>query len=175
MMFTDWHEAAIGKTHNRINFDCGDADLNQFLQRHVRQNHEKGTTKTYVALDNSDVTRIHGFYSVSPASLIYAQVPGAISKGLGRYDVPVFRLGRLAVDKSMQGQGLGAQLLLSAGKRCIQAALQVGGVALLIDAKNKQVCDWYKGFGAVPLNDQPLSLLLSFKTLYAALSASGRL
>ncbi|HAC6656295.1 TPA_asm: GNAT family N-acetyltransferase, partial [Salmonella enterica subsp. enterica serovar Abortusovis] len=26
-----------------------------------------------------------------------------------------------------------------------------------------------------PLNDQPLSLLLSFKTLYAALSASGRL
>ncbi|EDA1176995.1 GNAT family N-acetyltransferase, partial [Salmonella enterica] len=27
----------------------------------------------------------------------------------------------------------------------------------------------------VPLNDQPLSLLLSFKTLYAALSASGRL
>ncbi|ECW0527187.1 GNAT family N-acetyltransferase, partial [Salmonella enterica subsp. enterica] len=25
------------------------------------------------------------------------------------------------------------------------------------------------------LNDQPLSLLLSFKTLYAALSASGRL
>lgn len=61
--------------------------------------------------------------------------PGAISKGLGRYDVPVFRLGRLAVDKSMQGQGLGAQLLLSAGKRCIQAALQVGGVALLIDAK----------------------------------------
>lgn len=65
----------------------------------------KGTTKTYVALDNSDVTRIHGFYSVSPASLIYAQVPGAISKGLGRYDVPVFRLGRLAVDKSMQGKG----------------------------------------------------------------------
>ncbi len=49
--------------------------------------------------------------------------------------MPVFRLGRLAVDKSMQGQGLGAQLLLSAGKRCIQAALQVGGVALLIDAK----------------------------------------
>ncbi|EBP0004902.1 GNAT family N-acetyltransferase, partial [Salmonella enterica] len=48
MMFTDWHEAAIGKTHNRMNFDCGDADLNQFLQRHALQNHEKGTTKTYV-------------------------------------------------------------------------------------------------------------------------------
>ncbi|EAO4233342.1 GNAT family N-acetyltransferase, partial [Salmonella enterica] len=27
----------------------------------------------------------------------------------------------------------------------------------------------------VSLNDQPLSLLLSFKTLYATLSASGRL
>ncbi len=50
MMFTDWHEAAIGKTHNRMNFDCGDADLNQFLQRHARQNHEKGTTKPTLRL-----------------------------------------------------------------------------------------------------------------------------
>lgn len=89
--------------------------------------------------------------------------------------MPVFRLGRLAVDKSMQGQGLGAQLLLSAGKRCIQAALQVGGVALLIDTKNERVCEWYKEFGAMPLNDQPLSLLLLFKTLYTALSIAGRL
>ncbi|EBH1514791.1 GNAT family N-acetyltransferase [Salmonella enterica subsp. enterica serovar Pensacola] len=175
MMFTDWHETAIAKSHNRMDFDCGDNELNLFLQCHARQNHENGTTKTYLAIDNANTAHIHGFYSVCPASLIYAQVPATLSKGLGRYDVPVFRLGRLAVDKSMQGQGLGAQLLLSAGKRCIQAALQVGGVALLIDAKNEQVCEWYKGFGAMPLNDQPLSLVLPFKTLYATLSAAGRL
>lgn len=174
-MFTDWHEAAIGKTHDRMSFDCGDTDLNQFLQRYARQNHEKGITKTYLALDNTDRTHIHGFYSVSPASLVFTQVPETLSKGLGKYDVPVFRLGRLAVDLPMQGQGLGAQLLLSAGRRCIQAAMQVGGVALLIDAKDEQVCDWYKRFDAVPLHDEPLSLLLSFKTLYTALSASGKL
>ncbi|MGS9092579.1 GNAT family N-acetyltransferase, partial [Salmonella enterica subsp. enterica serovar Infantis] len=67
MIFTDWHEYEIVKNHNLMNFDCGDADLNQFLQRHALQNHDKGTTKNYVALDNSDVTRIHGFYTVRPA------------------------------------------------------------------------------------------------------------
>ncbi len=44
------------------------------------------------------------------------QVP-AQCKGLGRYDVPVFRLGRLAVDKSMQGQGWEHNFSVSAGKR----------------------------------------------------------
>ncbi|WP_340608274.1 GNAT family N-acetyltransferase [Xenorhabdus bharatensis] len=175
MMFSDWHEEAISKHHNRAAFDCGDVQLNQYLQRHARQNHEKGAAKTFLAIDNRDTTRIHGFYSVSPASLLYERTPDVITSGLGRYDVPVFRLGRLAVDKSIQGQGVGGQLLLSAGRRCLQAAMQVGGVAMLIDAKNDNVCSWYKGYGAVPLNDEPLTLVLPFKTIYAALSASGKL
>lgn len=76
-----------------------------------------------------------GFYCLSPASVDYARVPALAKKGLARYEVPVFRLGRLAVDRTTQGCGLGGQLLLSAGRRCILAAVEVGGVALLIDAK----------------------------------------
>jgi GNAT superfamily N-acetyltransferase len=34
----------------------------------------------------------------------------------------VFRLGRLAVDRSIQGQGLGGQLLMAAGRRCLSVA-----------------------------------------------------
>ena len=70
-------------------------------------------------------------YSLSPASIDYARTPMLVKKGLARYDVPVFRLGRLAVDLTLQGQGLGGQLLLAAGRRCIRAAAEVGGVALL--------------------------------------------
>jgi GNAT superfamily N-acetyltransferase len=87
--------------------------------------------------------------------------------------VPVFRLGRLAVDLRAQGQGLGGQLLLSAGRRCLFAAKEVGGVALLIDAKNERVARWYASFGAVPLLDEPLSLLLPLSTIEAALEAAG--
>lgn len=50
MMFTDWHEAAIGKTHNRMNFDCGDADLNQFLQRMHDKIMRKGQRKPMLRL-----------------------------------------------------------------------------------------------------------------------------
>ncbi len=73
--------------------------------------------------------------------------------------MPVFRLGSLAVDLSVQSQGLGGQLLLAAGRRCLLVAAQAGGVALLIDAKNERVAEWYASYGAIPLLDTHLSLL----------------
>jgi hypothetical protein len=45
----------------------------------------------------------------------------------------------------------------------------------LIDAKNERVATWYESYGAVPLLDAPLSLLLSFKTIHSALTAAGKL
>src|SRR5205807_1212406 len=115
-----------------------------------------------------------GFYSLSPASIEYARTPKIIRRGLARHEVPVFRLARLAVDLKVQGQGLGGQLLLAAGRRCLLAAAEIGGIALLIDAKNKKVAKWYAGYGAVPLADAPLSLLLSLVTIETALKSAAR-
>ena len=109
-----------------------------------------------------------GFYTLCPASLLYARVPEIIRKGLARHDVPVFRLGRLAVYSAVQGKGLGGQLLLAAGRRCLLAAAEVGGVAMLIDAKNERAAQWYASYGAMPLADAPLTLLLPLVTAHAA-------
>lgn len=117
-------------------------------------------------------SRILGFYSLSPASLGYARTPALVTRRLARHEVPVFRLGRLAVDRSVQGRGLGGALLIAAGRRCMAVAEQVGGVALLIDAKHEQAALWYQGFGAIRLEDAPPSLLLPFSTLDAALSGA---
>ena len=175
MTLPAWHEEPIEKRHDRAGFDCGDTNLNDFLQRHARKSHEKGGAKTFLAIDNADDGMILGFYSLSPASIAYERTPEVVKRGLARHEVPVFRLGRLAVDKSVQGQGLGGQLLLTAGRRCLYVAAEAGGVALLIDAKNKQVAKWYASYGAVPLLDAPLSLLLPFKTIHSALAAAGKL
>lgn len=175
MTLPQWHEAPISKEHERESFDCGLAELNEFLRRHARQNHEKGAAKTFVAAPVDDGRRVLGFYSLSPASIDYAHTPALLKRGLARYDVPVFRLGRLAVDRAVQGQGLGGQLLLAAGRRCLLAAAEVGGIALLIDAKNERVSGWYETYGALPLLDAPLSLLLPLATVEAALKAAGRL
>lgn len=175
MTVPGWHEEAIAKHHNREAFDCGDAALNKFLRRHARQAHEKGGAKTFVAVQNDKETQVLGFYALSPASIEYARVPVVVTRGLARHDIPVFRLGRLAVDKSMQGKGLGGQLLLSAGRRCLMASQEVGGVALLIDAKNDDVAGWYASYGALQLSDGYLSLVLPLATIQKALEATGKL
>ncbi len=169
-----WHEEPVSKRHDREAFDCGDKSLNEFLRRHARQNHEKGGAKTFVAIDDTDSKTILGFYSLSPASVAYERTPDMVKRGLARYEVPVFRLVRLAVGRAVQGRGLGGQLLLAAGRRCLYVATQTGGVALLIDARNERIAEWYAGYGAVPLLDAPLSLLLPFKTIHAALTAADK-
>jgi hypothetical protein len=83
-------------------------------------------------------------------------------------------LARLAVDRGVQGQGLGGQLLLAAGRRCLLASAEVGGVVLVIDAKNDRVAIWYSSYGAVALLDAPLSLLLPLATIEAALKTAGK-
>ena len=148
--------------------------MNEFLRRYARKSHELGGSKTFLAIDDSDKTNVLGFYSLSPASLEYARTPEIVRGGLARHDVPGFRLARLAVDRRMQGQGLGGQLLLAAGRRCLLAALEVGGVVMVIDAKNERVARWYASYGAVALLDAPLSLLLPLATVEAALKKAGK-
>ena len=169
-----WHEEPISKTHNRQAFDCGAAALNEFLQRYARKSHERGGAKTFVGIDDADNKNILGFYSLSPASIEYARAPEVVRRGLARYDAPCFRLARLAVDRKVQKQGLGGQLLLAAGRRCLLAAAEVGGVALLIDAKNDAVAKWYASYGAVPLQDAPLTLLLPLATIEIALKTASK-
>jgi len=170
-----WHEEPIAKSHPREAFDCGIPELNEFLRRYARQSHESGGAKTFAAISNAPGNAVLGFYSLSPASVIYARTPEVIRRGLARYEVPVFRLSRLAVDRSAQGMGMGGQLLLAAGRRCLLAAAEVGGVALLIDAKDERGAAWYESLGAVPLLDTALSLLLPLGTIKAALIATGKL
>jgi GNAT superfamily N-acetyltransferase len=168
-----WHEETVSKKHDRETFDCGDEALNEFLRRYARKSHERGGAKTFLAIEDAGDT-ILGFYSLSPASVDYARTPEILRRGLARHEVPGFRLARLAVDRRFQGQGIGGQLLLAAGRRCLWAAAEVGGVVLVIDAKNKRVAGWYAGYGAVPLLDAPLSLLLPLATIEAALRKAGK-
>jgi GNAT superfamily N-acetyltransferase len=168
-----WHEEAITRQHYRDAFDCGEEALNDFLRRHARKSHELGGAKTFLAMDDADGKTILGFYSLAPASVDYALTPEIIRRRLARHDVPGFRLARLAVDRKLQGQGLGGQLLLAAGRRCLLASAEVGGVVLVIDAKNERVAEWYVSYGAVPLLDAPLSLMLPLATIEDALKNAG--
>lgn len=175
MTLPAWHEEPISKKHDRKTFDCGNADLNNFLQRYARQSHELGSSKTFVAVDNADNKTVLGFYSLAPGALAYADTPETMRRGLAQYDVPGFRLARIATHLRMQGQGLGGQLLAAAARRCLRAAAEAGGVLLIIDAKNTRAAGWYASYGALPLNDRPLTLVMSLATFAAELKNVGQL
>jgi predicted GNAT family N-acyltransferase len=174
MTLPAWHEEPIAKAHDRKGFDCGQPELNAFLRDHARQSHERGAAKTFLAVDDGDGQTVYGYYSLSPASVEYTRTPDIVRRGLGRYDIGAYRLGRLAVCNALHGQGLGGQLLLAAGHRCLRVAQEVGGTVMLIDAKNARVADWYASYGAVALLDAPLTLLLPLELVAVALKATGK-
>jgi GNAT superfamily N-acetyltransferase len=171
---TAWHEEPVSKKYDRERFDCGEPALNEFLRLYARKSHEMGSAKTFLAIDDADKKTILGFYSLCPASIGYARTPEILRRGLARHDVPCFRLARLAVERRLQGQGIGGQLLLAAGRRCLLAASEVGGVALVIDAKNEAVARWYAGYSAVPLLDAPLTLVVPLAVMESALKKAGK-
>jgi GNAT superfamily N-acetyltransferase len=164
-----WREEALTRHHDRSSFDCGVPALNEYLRRYSRQNHESGGAKTFVAVAPEAPATVLGYYSISPGAVAFAKMPAAVTKKLGRYELPVFRLGRLAVALPLQGRGLGGDLLLAAGERALRVAQQVGGVALAIEAKDERAAAWYQRFGALRLLDDPLKLVLPLETIRAAL------
>ena len=167
-----WREEAIGRHHDRKRLDCGSSELNDYLSRYARQNHESGGAKTFVAVPPDESARVLGYYSISPGAVEFARVPADLTRKLGRYDVPVFRLGRLAVDRSVQDRGLGSDLLLAAGERALAVATEVGGTALAIDAKDENAAHWYGRFGALPLLDDPLKLILPLVVIADAIGTA---
>ena len=169
-----WREQAIARSHDRKEFDCGAPELNVYLDRYARQNHESGGAKTFVAVLPAAPTRILGYYSISPGAIEFARVPADLTRKLGRYEVPVFRLARLAVSLAVQGRGLGGDLLLAAVARALAVAAEVGGVALAIDAKDARAAGWYERFGALQLLDDPLKLVLPLSFIASAIAAAEK-
>ena len=164
----EWREQAISRDHDRASFDCGVESLNLYLLRYARQNHLAGGAKTFVAEATDNPARVLAFYSISPGELEFSSVPNPVTRGLGHYNVPVFRLGRLAVDKSMQGQGIGSALLAVAAERALRVREEAGGVALAIDAIDVRAAEWYQRHGALRLVDDPLKLVLPLATIARA-------
>ncbi|WP_242443364.1 GNAT family N-acetyltransferase [Sphingobium sp. LB126] len=147
--------------------------MNDFLRRFARQSHEQNASKTFCAIDDATTDRILGFYTVTPSAVAFADAPATLTKGLPQHEVAGFKLARLATDLSVAGRGLGGQLLAAAALRCLRIANEAGGMLLIIDAKGDRAAEWYKGFGAEPLADRPLTLVMSLSTFATDLKRKG--
>jgi GNAT superfamily N-acetyltransferase len=80
--------------------------------------------------------------------------------------VPVLLLGRQAVDRKMQGQGLGSLLLLHALSRAQHIGKQIGVRAVEVDAIDDAAKQFYMKYGFMPLLDDPHHLLLPMHIIH---------
>ena len=155
----------LGKQHDRKTFECGEALLNLYLHRYANQDTRRRITRVFVACPPGEPNRVIGYYSLSAGSLSAADLPENLRRRLPRYPVPVALLGRLAVDTSRQGQGLGAILVADALQRIALASQVMAVHAVVVDALNESAVEFYRQFDFTPLPSQPLKLFLPMDTV----------
>jgi GNAT superfamily N-acetyltransferase len=148
-------------------FDCGQSDLNQYLQKYAWSNQNANSAQTYITCANSGIA---GYYSLSVSGVDYENSPARVVKGLARHPVPVMLLARLAVDQKFQRLGLGAALLKDAFLRTLQAADIAGIRAMLVHAKNEKSRQFYLRFGFETGFANSTHLFLLIKDMQYALS-----
>lgn len=149
-------------------FDCGQAALNQFLQRYALVNQKANSAQTYVCCQGDAVV---GFYSLAVGSVDPQTAPARVTKGLARHLVPVMILARLAVDVAHQRKGLGRALLKNALLRTAQAADIAGIRCLLVHAKDDAARLGYESWEFEPSPTDPYHLFLMLKDLKNLLEA----
>lgn len=154
---------SLNSNHNRKDFDCGSAELNRWLAAMAGQQAAKFMAKTFVAVDPTLPNTILGFYALAVSELDKASFPPQLKQYPQR--VPVARLGRFAVSKSLQGQGLGELLLFNALERIAKVAHEIAMAAIVVDAKNAKAAAFYAKYGFLPTPDKPLQLVLPMKTI----------
>lgn len=149
--------------HDRTTFDCGEDSLNTFLQRTARQNATRNFGITHVAVSAPGDPRILGYYTLLARSV--ERAPWPQGNKLPPDGVGVALLGRLAVDKRAQGQGIGTAMLLRALKQTEVAAQTIGFYALVVDALGERARAWYEGFGFEEFLDDPNHLFLTVSAI----------
>jgi ribosomal protein S18 acetylase RimI-like enzyme len=162
----------LAKSHDRDGFDCGSEPLNLFLKQTARQHAERGISRTFVLVDEDAAASkpILGYFSLNICQIKSESLTPGEAKKLPR-DVSGVRLGRLAVAKACQRQGIGEKLLVAAMGKFMEIFNTAGGIGLFVDAKDQDAKRYYEQFGFVSMPSNELELFLPVKTIHEALTS----
>lgn len=132
----------------REGFSCGEPELDRFLERYAWQNQRRyHLGVTYVAVDDA-TRRVLGYFTLAAASV---SPDGSVAPAPGGYEeLPAIRIARLAVDRRMQGIGLGSELLRAACTIALAESERVGCAGLIVDALPEAI-GFYEQFGFKPM------------------------
>ena len=155
----------LGKRHDRAAFSCGIPELDRYLVRQAGQDVRRRIARVFVCTAEGSDT-VLGFYTLSALAIDLSSLPEELSRKLPRHPVPCALIGRLAIDQSVRGHGLGRMLLVDAIKRTKGASDIMAIHAVIVDAKNNAAKQFYEGFGFAPMQDDPMRLFLPLGSIH---------
>jgi len=158
----------ITDAHNLSGFSSGEASLDDWLRRRALRNESSGGSRTYVVCARPG-NRVVAYYCLAAGAVAHVDAPGRVRRDMPD-PIPVMVIGRLAVDRSFQGRGLGRAMLRDAILRTIQAASIAGVRAILVHAISAEARRFYErcGFHASPID--PMTLMITVGEAEKALS-----
>jgi GNAT superfamily N-acetyltransferase len=156
---------ALANHHKLAAFDSGIVSLDEWLKRRARQNQASGASRTFVVCDDGQVV---GYYALTSSAVDLTAAPGRFRRNMPD-PIPVVVLGRLAVARSHQGQGLGRALFRDAGLRVVYAAETIGIRGLLVHALDEDAKAFYLRLGLEVSPLEPMTLMTTVADLRAAL------
>jgi GNAT superfamily N-acetyltransferase len=139
--------------------------LDDWLRSRAARNERDGASRTYVVCADK---RVKAYYYLATGSVAGKQAPGRVRRNMPD-PIPVMILGRLAVDTTLQGQGIGRGLLRDAILRTLKAAQIAGIRALMVHALDEDAARFYLSNGFLPSPFDPLVLMLPLETARKAL------
>jgi GNAT superfamily N-acetyltransferase len=162
---SDYLSAPLGPDHEVGAFQCGKQSLDDWLRGQARRAQEAGTARTYI-WTKPDSPDVLAYYSIAPTQVTKVDVPRSLSGGCST--IPGYLLARLALDASLHGQGLGAELLVDALGRIVEAAQAGGGRLIVVDALDEQAKAFYRRHDFIPV-EGTMRLYLKVATARTAL------
>ena len=150
--------------HDTSTFTSGELSLDEWLRTQALPSQHKGTGRVYVLTDDADPTgRVLAYYTLSTHLIERQDLTRKLGRGMPA-QLPAVLLGKLAVDASAQGRGLGGRVLAEAITRVVALAEQVGFRYLIVDALHERAAAFYEhyGFKRVP-TDTSLRLVLRIR------------
>jgi GNAT superfamily N-acetyltransferase len=151
--------------HELDEFNCGETSLDEWLKKRARANQAGGDSRVFVTCEGS---RVEGYYSLSSSCVVNASAPGRFRRNMPD-PIPAVLLGRLAIDKTWQGKGVGRSLFRDAAMRVSHAAQAIGIRGIVVHAISDDARKFYIALGFSVVPGESMTLVVTLQDIRAGL------
>ena len=135
----------LTSVHDVNSFSCGKDEIDRYLKWDALRHIQNNMGMTHVAVDKTEVSVVHGFYSCRVSELSVAQKPSGMKKLKGE-SMPIIAVTHFGTRQAVQRRRIGERMLFDMYRRVQMLSRHVGCHAVCLQALNDNVVDFYKKY-----------------------------